>query len=107
VSVDFASPNVFSEWAEKQYNPPIAGETTSQWLQRIGLHGLPGNYSMELEPSEPLATLHRFVKPKPQDALYDAGKERDLGKKVGDGGMLLRLYRRGVFAGYSVVKITN
>ena len=90
--------------AEQQYSPPIAGETTWQWLQRNDVHGLPGHYNMEFEPNEPIVTSHPFAEPKPGDALYDAGKERDLGKDQSDGGRLARIYRRGVFTGYNVLK---
>jgi hypothetical protein len=69
---------VMTATPEIDYNPPIPGETTWQWLQRIDLHGLPGNNNIELEPSEPLATSHPFAKPKPGDPLYDARKEREL-----------------------------
>jgi TonB family protein len=93
---------------EKELSPPITGETTWQWLQRNNVHGLPGNHNLEMEPSEPLATLHPFANPKPRDALYDAEKESDLGKERTDGGSLVRFYRRGVFAGYNVIKkVTN
>lgn len=90
--------------SEQEYSPPIAGETTWQWFRRNHLHGMPGNYSMELEPNQPLTTSHPFAKPRPGDALFDAEKERDLGNVRDDGGISLRLYRRGAFAGYDVVK---
>jgi TonB family protein len=96
--------NASPQSIEKEYSPPLAGETTWQWLQRNDMHGLPGHYNMEFEPSEPLVTSHPFAEPKSGDPLYDAGKESDLGKEQSEGGRLARIYRRGVFAGYNVIK---
>jgi TonB family protein len=95
--------DIFDTIGEKEYYPPNPGETTWQWLQRNDMHGLPGNYNLELEPNEPLSTPRPFAKPKPGDLLYDVEKELDLGKQRSDGS-LVRLYRRGVFAGYNVIK---
>jgi TonB family protein len=90
--------------SEQEFSPPVTGETTWRWLQRNHLQGMPGNHSMELEPNQPLVASHPFAKPRPGDTLFDAKKESDLGNVHDDGGMSVRLYRRGVFAGYDVVK---
>ena len=82
------------------------GETTWEWIARNHLPGIPVNSSIEIEPNKPLIATHPFTKPKPGDKFYDAKKEAALGTELSDG-TLVRLYRRGVFIGYTTIRPAN
>jgi hypothetical protein len=57
---------------------------------------------MEIEPYRSLITTHPFAKPKAGDQFYDAQIEHELN---GTNPLsYMRIYRRGVFVGYRVVR---
>jgi hypothetical protein len=89
---------------EREYNPPVtpplAGETTWQWIQRNHLTGLPGRNNMELEPRHTLIAIQPFAKPKVGEQLYDTKIELEIQGENKRG--YYRFYRRGVFVGYDI-----
>jgi hypothetical protein len=86
------------------YTNALPDETAWQWLVRNNLGAIPISESIEIEPSKPLMTSLPWIMPNTNDPLYNAQAEHDIMFPPADGKTIKRIYRRGVFCGYSVIR---